>query len=95
MLDGEIRKDLRAARQSFANTAAHLVECNPDYAVAVDRLARRLAKINTAIDELNLQIPSAQLSRIHLKVDGEIERIRRATATPTRPEPETIDSRYA
>jgi DnaJ family protein C protein 28 len=81
-LDGEIRKDLQAARRSFASAAAHLDEDDPDYARAVERLARRLGKINAAIDELNLRIPSPQLSRVHLKPAREIERIRCGSPTP-------------
>jgi len=77
MLDAEIRKDLRAARQSFASAAAHLDEGDPDYTGAVERLAARLAEINAAIDELNLRIPSPQWSRPRLDLDGEVELVQR------------------
>lgn len=92
MLDGEIRKDLQEARRSYARAAAGLNESDPECARAIEHLARRLGRINVAIDEFNLRIPSTQLSRARLNPEREIERIRRTTATPTIAEGETIDS---
>jgi hypothetical protein len=80
VLDGEIREDLRTARQGFAREAAGRDSGDPDYKLAVERMARRLDKINKAIDELNLRVPSVQLERARLNLEHEIQRLHHAEA---------------
>jgi DnaJ family protein C protein 28 len=79
MLDVEIRDDLRVARQGFSRAAELLDDQDPEYMRAVEQFAHGLAKINKAIDELNLQVPSPRLTRERLNPDREIERIIRAS----------------
>jgi hypothetical protein len=80
-MDVEIRKDVRMARQAFSRVAALRRNGDPEYARAAQQFTRRVAEINQSIDELNLQVPSSQLTRLHLDPRLEIERISRAPDT--------------
>jgi hypothetical protein len=78
MLDASIREDQQAARQAFARAIAGFDKRDPEYRRARELFAHRLAKINAAIDELNLKVPSTQFARARLDLGLEIGRIRRA-----------------
>jgi hypothetical protein len=72
LLDGEIRRDQQAARLAFSTAVAQLDDQGPGYGRAVDQFTQRVAEINRAIDNLNLQVPSPRLTRTHLQIDLEI-----------------------
>lgn len=80
MIDAQIRKDLAAARLEFARAIAGQGRRDSEDARAVDRFVRELSRINAAIDDLNLQVPSANLARGRLRPELEIKRIRGAAA---------------
>jgi hypothetical protein len=75
MLDVEIRHDAQAARQAFLRAIVDLDDGEPEYARAVDRFRQRLAEINRAIDDFNLQVPVPQLARGRMRPEVEMRRI--------------------
>ncbi len=75
MLDAEIRQDQQAARQAFSMAVAQLDGQDPGYGRAVNQFTQRVAEINHAIDNLNLQVPTPHLVRARLQADLEIARI--------------------